>query len=543
MKNINEINEKFTGTRPANYVPLTPISFLSRTQKVFGNKTAVIYGERQYNWQELYNRCLKCADALQKHGLQYGEVVSVIAFNTPEMVELQFAVAIAGGVLNTINTRLDAETISKIIDHAEPRILIVDTELGKVVSDALKRTTHQVQSIINIVDGYSEKVQESPIGSTDYETFLGEGSTNIDWKLPRDEWDAIGLNYTSGTGGNPKGVLIHHRGAYLMAMGTVPAWEVPMHPRYLYTVPMFHCNGWGHAWMLAILAGTMICVRKISAENIFSAIKNYGVTHFGAAPVVLGMMLNAPPNIKSACTHKVKVMTAGAPPPPSVLEQIEKLGFEVTQVYGLTETYGHVVHCAWNSDWESLDFSERAKIKAQQGVQFPHTEDVEIIDLQTKLPVPADGVSQGEIMIQSNTIMKGYHKDPDATEKAFSGSHFHSGDIAVRHPNGYIEIQDRLKDVIISGGENISSVEVENVLYRIPGVAYAAVVAKKDEKWGEVPIAFIEESAESELTEESVISFCRENLAGFKRPKGVIFGPIPKTATGKIQKYLLRQKV
>ena len=459
------------------------------------------------------------------------------------MVEMQFSVAMAGGVLNTINTRLDPETIAGIFDHAEPAVLVVDSELCTVVVQALSRATHKPGRIIVIQDQSGGPAAELAEGSSGYEDFLKSGDASGHWSLPDSEWDAFGLNYTSGTGGKPKGVVIHHRGAYLMAMGTIPAWGVPMHPTYLYTVPMFHCNGWGHAWMNALVAGTMVCLKKIDAAAVFGAISDYRVTHFGGAPVVLSMLINAPENVKKIFDHSVRVMTAGAPPPPAILEQTEKLGIEVMQVYGLTETYGHVVQCAWNGAWDSLEFSDKTKIKARQGVQFAHTEEVDVVDLITGLSVVSDGQAEGEIIIRSNTMMKGYHKDKEATDKAFDGGYFRSGDVAVRYPDGYIEIKDRLKDVIISGGENISSVEVENLLYRLPGVACAAIVAKPDEKWGEVPVAFIELTDGVELSEIEVIQFCRENLAGFKTPKQVTFGPIPKTSTGKVQKFRLRQTV
>ena len=543
MSNIDRLNDVFMGPRKANFVPLSPLSFIKRTAKVFGDLPATIYDGKITTWRDLYGRCCQFADALKNDGLQKGQVVSVLAFNTPEMVEMQFSVAMAGGVLNTINTRLDPETIASIFDHAEPAILVVDFELCAVALQALGRATHEPDLIIVIQDQSGELVTELFEGSFNYEDFLNSGDASGHWSLPESEWDAFGLNYTSGTGGKPKGVVIHHRGAYLMAMGTVPAWGVPMHPTYLYTVPMFHCNGWGHAWMNALVAGTMVCLKKIEAGAVFDAITDYRVTHFGGAPVVLSMLVNAPENVKKIFDHSVRVMTAGAPPPPAILEQTEKLGIEVMQVYGLTETYGHVVQCAWSGDWDSLEFSEKAKIKARQGVQFAHTEEVDVVDLITGLAVVSDGQAEGEIVIRSNTMMKGYHKDKEATNKAFDGGYFRSGDVAVRHPDGYIEIKDRLKDVIISGGENISSVEVENLLYRLPGVACAAIVARPDEKWGEVPVAFIELTDATKLSESEVIQFCRENLAGFKTPKHVTFGPIPKTSTGKVQKFRLRQVV
>ncbi len=543
MANIDQLNQHMASPTAANFVPLSPLSFIKRTAQVFGDQTATIYNGQQQSWRQIYQRCCAFSDALRRNGVEKGHVVSVLAFNTPEMIELQFSVAMAGGVLNTINTRLDPETIAGILDHAEPNTLVFDVELGDVLVDALSRCTHQPAHLV-VIFCPGLDLPDKLTDVIDYEGLVEMGDPAAAWSLPTSEWDAFGLNYTSGTGGRPKGVVISHRGAYLMAMGTVPAWNVPMHPTYLYTVPLFHCNGWGHAWMNALVAGTIICLKKVEAATIFDVISKYRVTHFGGAPVVLSLLVNAPSEHKKQFDHPVHVMTAGAPPPPAILEQTEQLGLEVMQVYGLTETYGHIMHCAWNPSWDSLGFSERAEIKARQGVQFTHTEEVEVVDLERGDPVPWDGSSEGEIVIRSNTVMKGYHKDPIATEEAFKGGFFRSGDLAVRHPDGYIEIKDRLKDVIISGGENISSVEVENILYRIPGVACAAVVAKVDDKWGEVPVGFVELSHDAKpINEAEVIQFCRQHLAGFKTPKQIIFGEIPKTSTGKVQKFVLRREL
>jgi len=541
---LDDINKGFMERRPANYVPLTPLSFLPRVASIYPDKDAVIYGNRRYSWAQVYERSVRLASAIIKAGVKPGEVVTIMAPNIPEMFEAHFGVAMAGAVLNTLNTRLDTDTIAYILDHADTRLLITDAAFGGAMKAALAASDNKQMTIIDIVDGQAEESANGVrLGTCDYETFLQEADPDYDWQMPTDEWQAMCLNYTSGTSGRPKGVVYHHRGAYLMAMGTIPVWNMPMHPTYLYVVPLFHCNGWGHAWMMAILAGTTVCCRKISAEEIYPLLANHKVTHFGGAPIVLSMLVNAPEDVIQTPEHTVNIMTAGAPPPAAILERIERLGFNVTQVYGLTETYGHVTHCAWNDDWEDLDFSEKAAIKAQQGVRFTHTEALEVLDQQTGAPVPADGQSLGEVMFRSNCVMKGYHKNPDATEEALADGYFKSGDLAVRHPNGYIEIKDRLKDIIISGGENISSVEVESVLYRFPGVAYAAVVAKPDEKWGETPCAFLEMKPGESATEADVITFCREHLAGFKCPKQVVFTEIPKTSTGKLQKFMLRAQL
>ena len=544
MTKVDSINSKFMKPRAANHVPLSPLSFIKRTAAVYGNKPATTYNGKTRTWSEVYTRCCLFASAIKKSGVKRGEVITVLAFNTPEMVELQFAVAMAGCVLNTINTRLDTDTIARIIAHAEPAVVVVDAELTAQLELALTEINTSEKKLIVIPCPNHEVSRHHFPKEVLYDDFLESGDPDDSWSLPESEWEAYGLNYTSGTGGTPKGVVIHHRGAYLMAMGTVPAWGVPQHPVYLYTVPMFHCNGWGHAWLNALVAGSIICIKKISAKIIFDAISEYKVTHFGGAPVVLGLLINAPEIDQKTFEHSVQVMTAGAPPPPAVLEKVEQLGMEVMQVYGLTETFGHIMHCAWDTDWDNLDFGAQATIKARQGVQFTHTEETEVLGLADNQPVPHDGKTQGEIVVRSNTLMKGYHKDEAATEAVFEdGKFFRTGDIAVRHPDGYIEIKDRLKDVIISGGENISSVEVENILYRLPGVECAAVIAKPSEKWGEVPVAVIELKTDTEYSETDIIDHCRHSLAGFKTPKEVIFREIPKTATGKVQKFVLRQEL
>jgi len=528
--------------RGANHVPLSPLSFIRRASKVFPEHPAVIYGRRRYRWRDVYERAVRLAGALADRGIGKGDTVSIIAANTPELVEAHFGVPMAGAVLNTINTRLDADTIAYILEHGDARALITDTQFAPVVRQALAHLGREIL-IIDIVDDQAEPASSASdcLGETDYESFVGSGNASFPWTLPGDEWQALALNYTSGTSGRPKGVVYHHRGSYLMSLGTVAGWALPPHPRYLYTVPMFHCNGWGHAWTMAAVAGTIVCCRQVTARNVFDAIADHRITHFGGAPVVLGMLVNAPEEERRQVDWAVKVMTAGAPPPSAVLEKARALGFEVMQVYGLTETFGHVVQCAWHSEWDELPFEEQAEIKARQGVEFPMTEEIKVVSIETGDPISADGREMGELLIRGNTVMKGYYKNPEATEKAFANGWFHSEDLAVVHPNGYVEIKDRLKDILISGGENVSSVEIESVLYKHPAVAVAAIIARADEKWGEVPIAFVELRDGHEGDEAEIIAFCRKHLAGFKTPKAVVFGEIPKTSTGKIQKFVLRQ--
>ena len=523
----------------ANHVALTPLSFLSRTAAIFPDRLAVIHGQRRYSWAQLEERCRRLASALQARGVGDGDVVAVMAANTPEMIEAHFAIAMAGAVLNSINTRLDPDTIAYILNHGEAKVLLTDTGFAASVKPALAIANREIL-VVDIAD--SEGPGGERLGTLDYEALLGEGDPSFQPIIPGDEWQPITLNYTSGTSGRPKGVVYHHRGAYLMAMGTVAAWGVPMHPRYLYVVPLFHCNGWCHVWTMTLMAGTIVCCRQVSAAAIFDLIAEHRIDHFGGAPIVLSMLVNAPEAERRQFDWPIKVMTAGAPPPAAILAKMDQLGFDVMQVYGLTETYGHVVQCVWQEQWDSEPFEKQAEIKARQGVAFPMTEGVRVVRVGSDEQVPRDGETMGEVQMRGNTVMKGYLKNPQATKEAMAGGWFHSGDLAVVHQEGYLEIRDRLKDVIISGGENISSVEVEGALYKHPAVAFAAVVARPDEKWGETPCAFVELKEGQTATEADIITFARGHMANFMAPKTVIFGELPKTATGKIQKFVLREQ-
>jgi fatty-acyl-CoA synthase len=526
----------------ANFVPLTPLSFLDRIKDVYPQYEALIYGSRHYTWKQVYDRCTRFASALTKIGVGEGDVVSVMAANTPELFEVHYSVPMTGGVVNTINTRLDVRTVAYILNHSDCKVFIVDRQFQPVAAEALLQVERDI-IVIDIDDQQAGLGDIPAIGELEYESFLETGEEGFEWVRPRDEWQAISLNYTSGTTGNPKGVVYHHRGSYLMSMGSVSAWNMPNRLTYLYTVPMFHCNGWGYPWTLAMLHARVVFIRNIVVKEIFELIDQYQVTHFGGAPIVLNMIANAPAQDQKALKNKVYVMTAGAPPPSSILLKMESLGFEVMHVYGLTETYGHVVHCAWNEDWDDLPEEQRSERKSYQGVRYPHTEVVAVLDPATLQPVPADGETMGEIMIRGNTVMKGYYKNEEATEEVMREGWFHSGDLAVIHPNGYIQVKDRSKDIIISGGENISSVEIENIVTKHPAVSLAAVVARPDEKWGETPCAFIELVEGQQVEEEELKLFCREHLAGFKMPKTFIFQTLPKTSTGKIQKFELREAV
>ena len=526
----------------ANYVPLSPLSFLDRTKDIYPNYEAIVYESRSYTWKEVYTRCVKFASALDKLGVKIGDTVSVMAFNTPEIFETHYSIPMVGAVINAINTRLDANTISYILDHSDAKVLIVDRQFHEVINNALKNVKNKIH-IIDIDDKDVDSSSFKKIGEYEYEGFLETGDENYSWKMPKDEWQAISLGYTSGTTGNPKGVVYHHRGAYLMSTGSSVAWDMPSKLNFLYTVPMFHCNGWCYPWTMSMLHARIICLRTIDVKKIFELIDQYDVTHFGGAPIVLNMIANAPKEDQKKLKRKVNVLTAGAPPPSIIFEKMNNLGFDVMHVYGLTETYGHILQCAWNEEWDVLDKDKKNEIKARQGVRYPNTEGAVVMDPETMKPTPSDGKTMGEIMIRGNVVMKGYYKDKDATEKAMSGGWFHSGDLAVTYPDGYIKIQDRSKDIIISGGENISSIEIENTISKHPAVSLAAVVAKPDEKWGETPCAFVELIKDKTATEEEIINFCRETLAGFKLPKNVVFCELPKTSTGKIQKFELRKKV
>ena len=523
----------------ANYVPLSPLSFLKRTADIFPDREAVVYNERRYSWSQVRERCHRFASALKSRGIGKNDTVSLLTFNTPEMFECHFSVPLSGAVINTINTRLDAATVAYIIDHGEAKMFIVDRELWPVLKDALTQCKGQPEIVI-VDDPSAAKKPDLPTGAFSfYEDLIGEGDPDYRGEMLQDEWQALSLNYTSGTTGRPKGVVYHHRGSYLMSMGTIPSWGLTPHPRYLYSVPMFHCNGWGHAWTMTLLAGTIYCLRAFSPKAVFDMIETHGITHFGGAPVVLNMLAGAPESEQKSFKDSISVMTAGAPPPASVLEAMAAFNFDVMHVYGLTETYGHILQSAPQDDWADKSIAEQAKLKARQGVRFAMNESVDVVN-EGGESVPHDGVTMGEIVIRGNTVMKGYLKDAAATKKAFAGGWFVSGDLGVIYPDGYIQLKDRAKDIIISGGENISSVEVETTLYKHPSVDLVAVVAMPDSKWGEVPCAFVE--LKGEASEEELIEFCANNMARFKRPKRVVFGQLPKTATGKIQKKLLRDR-
>ena len=537
MNNYNTNLEK----NNANYVALSPLTFIERIKDVYPNYEALIYGNRKYSWLEVYKRVLKFASSLSKIGVGLGDTVSIMAANTPEIFEAHYSIPMTGAVINTINTRLDSKTVSYILEHSDAKVFIVDRQFKKIVSKSLENLKKK-PIIIDIVDKQANLPDEGNIGDLEYESFLNKGDDNFIWKKPKDEWQAISLNYTSGTTGQPKGVVYHHRGSYLMSMGSVMAWNMPNKLTYLYTVPMFHCNGWGYPWTLALLHARVIFIRNIVVKDIFELINKHGVTHFGGAPIVLNMIANAPKNEQKSLKNKVYVMTAGAPPPSSILKKMQSLGFEVMHVYGLTETYGHISHCAWNESWDNYNEDKKSEIKSYQGVRYPHTEDVAVLDPKNYKPVPKDGKTMGEIMIRSNTVMKGYYKNSDATKKIMNNGWFHSGDLAVMHENGYIQVKDRSKDIIISGGENISSVEIENTLTKHPSVSLSAVVAKPDSKWGETPCAFVELIKGKSTSEDELLKFCRQSLAGFKMPKKIVFCELPKTSTGKIQKFELRKK-
>ena len=537
---MNHYNQNLDKNK-ANFVPLTPISFLERAKDIYPNYEAVFYQKRIYTWKKVYSRCIKFASALEKHGIGFGDTVSIMAANTPELFEAHYSIPMTGAVLNPINTRLDPKTVNYILQHSDAKAFIVDRQFHKVVKKALEGLSKKIL-VIDINDTQAELQTVEKIGELEYENFLHEGNENYIWKKPQDEWQAISLNYTSGTTGNPKGVVCHHRGSYLMSTGSAVAWNMPNRLTFLCIVPMFHCNGWCYPWTLAMLNAKVICLRNVVAKDIFNLINEHEVSHFGGAPIVLNMLTNAPKENQKPLKNKVYVLTAGAPPPSIIFEKMEKLGFEVMHVYGLTETYGHILQCAWNDEWNNLDNNKKNEIKARQGVRYPNTEEVDVIDPETMKSVPRDGETIGEIMIRGNIVMKGYYKDKDATQKAMDGGWFHSGDLAVMYPNGYIKIKDRSKDIIISGGENISSIEIENTIAKHPSVSLTAVVAKPDEKWGEIPCAFIELIDGKRATEKEIINFCRETLAGFKLPRKVVFSSLPKTSTGKIQKFELRKK-
>ncbi|MCF4165351.1 acyl-CoA synthetase [Zavarzinia compransoris] len=525
---------------PANYVPLTPIGFLERSAAIYPNRTAIIHGDRRISYADAYARARRLASALAAKGVGLGDTVSVMAPNIPPVLDAHFGVPMLGAILNTLNIRLDAATIAFTLDHAETKVLITDREFAHVIKPALEMC--KVKPLVIDIDDPVYTGKGDRLGDIEYEDFIAAGDPDFAWTGPDDEWRAISLNYTSGTTGNPKGVVYHHRGAYLNAVDNIVSAGMTGSSVYLWTLPMFHCNGWCFTWSLAVVGGTHVCLRRVEAGAIYSAIAEHKVTHLCGAPIVMGMLINAAADLKKPLPNKVELFTAAAPPPAAVIAAMEANGFKITHLYGLTETYGPSTLCAWNEDWDALPADKQAELKARQGVKSPMLAGLDVMDPATMEPVPRDGKTMGEVMFRGNLVMKGYLKNPKASQEAFAGGWFHSGDLGVIHPDGYIQLRDRSKDIIISGGENISTIEVEDVLYKHPKILEAAVVARPDEKWGETPCAFISLKAGESLTEAEVIAFCKDNLAGYKVPRTVVFEELPKTSTGKVQKFILRDR-
>ncbi|GIZ53048.1 acyl-CoA synthetase [Noviherbaspirillum aridicola] len=525
----------------ANHAPLSPLGFIERSAAVYPNRLAIVHGALRQTWSQTYARCRRLASALSASGVGLGDTVAVMLPNTPPMVEAHFGVPMTGAVLNALNTRLDAESIAFMLDHGEAKVVIVDREFSGVMKAALALCERR--PLVIDVDDPEYTGPGEAIGVVEYDIFVGSGRPDFEWQPPADEWQAICLNYTSGTTGNPKGVVYHHRGAYLNAISNILEWDMGKHPVYLWTLPMFHCNGWCFPWTVAARAGVNVCLRKVDARAILDLIREHKVSHYCGAPIVHSLLLAAPAELKAGIDHQVKAMVAGAAPPAAMIEGMEQMGFDITHVYGLTEVYGPASVCVRHEDWNDLDIGERARLNARQGVRYHLQQAVTVLDPDTMQPVPADGETMGEIMFRGNITMKGYLKNEKATAEAFAGGWFHTGDLAVMHPDGYVKIKDRSKDIIISGGENISSIEVEDVLYRHPAVMSAAVVAKPDPKWGETPCAFVELKPGATVSAEEIVAHCKAHLAGFKVPRAVVFGEVPKTSTGKIQKFALRERV
>ena len=541
---MSGIYEQGLQKNAANHAPLSPLSFIERSATIYPERLAIIHGALRQTWAQTYARCRRLASALQKAGIGVGDTVAVMLPNTPPMVEAHFGVPMVGAVLNSLNTRLDPEAIAFMLNHGEAKVVIVDPEFAPVMKKALAMALAEMPRKILVIDALDDLFtgDSESLGSQSYEQYLAGGDPEFVWRMPTDEWEAICLNYTSGTTGNPKGVVYHHRGAAINAISNILEWDMPKHPVYLWTLPMFHCNGWCFPWTVAARAGINVCLRRVEAKAIFDAMRDYGVTHYCGAPIVQSLLINAPDEMKEGVPAGIKTMVAGAAPPAAMIEGMEKMGFDLTHVYGLTEVYGPAAVCVKHEDWDSLDIGERARLNARQGVRYHLQAAVSVLDPHTMQAVPADGETMGEIMFKGNITMKGYLKNEKATQEAFAGGWFHSGDLAVMYPDGYVKIKDRSKDIIISGGENISSIEVEDVLYRHPAVLAAAVVAKPDPKWGETPCAFLEIKPGSTVSPEEIVAHCKQHLAGFKVPRAVVFGELPKTSTGKIQKFELRKR-